>query len=141
MPQSLGALGGKPNNAYYFIGFLGKKTGITSKSSWARGGWAEGLLGRPGNSCEGDFVQPGDVLDSGQLPLSQTCSVESNTSVCLMDSGFSSNASTSLPLDKVAPRCFPTGPPQSHSIASALLSPATPLALLILIVLKFKHSG
>ncbi|KAK7815137.1 hypothetical protein U0070_007802 [Myodes glareolus] len=23
MPQSLGALGGKPNNAYYFIGFLG----------------------------------------------------------------------------------------------------------------------
>lgn len=26
MPQSLGALGGKPNNAYYFIGFLGKKT-------------------------------------------------------------------------------------------------------------------
>lgn len=50
MPQSLGALGGKPNNAYYFIGFLGKKRGITSKSSWARGGWAEGLHGRPGNS-------------------------------------------------------------------------------------------
>lgn len=25
MPQSLGALGGKPNNAYYFIGFLGKE--------------------------------------------------------------------------------------------------------------------
>lgn len=32
MPQSLGALGGKPNNAYYFIGFLGKKRVITSKS-------------------------------------------------------------------------------------------------------------
>lgn len=27
MPQSLGALGGKPNNAYYFIGFLGKEEG------------------------------------------------------------------------------------------------------------------
>lgn len=27
MPQSLGALGGKPNNAYYFIGFLGKEKG------------------------------------------------------------------------------------------------------------------
>lgn len=25
MPQSLGALGGKPNNAYYFIGFLGNE--------------------------------------------------------------------------------------------------------------------
>lgn len=35
MPQSLGALGGKPNNAYYFIGFLGKKRGFTSKSSRA----------------------------------------------------------------------------------------------------------
>ncbi|KAH0519030.1 Cysteine protease ATG4A [Microtus ochrogaster] len=30
MPQSLGALGGKPNNAYYFIGFLGKKGWIAS---------------------------------------------------------------------------------------------------------------
>ncbi|KAB1253262.1 Cysteine protease ATG4A [Camelus dromedarius] len=33
MPQSLGALGGKPNNAYYFIGFLGKKRGIIIKPS------------------------------------------------------------------------------------------------------------
>lgn len=56
MPQSLGALGGKPNNAYYFIGFLGKKRGITSKSSWARGGWAEGLPGRPGESNQGALV-------------------------------------------------------------------------------------
>jgi len=31
MPQSLGALGGKPNNAYYFIGFLGKEKGKHSK--------------------------------------------------------------------------------------------------------------
>lgn len=45
MPQSLGALGGKPNNAYYFIGFLGKKRGITSKSSWVKGGWAEVCMG------------------------------------------------------------------------------------------------
>lgn len=50
MPQSLGALGGKPNNAYYFIGFLGKKRGLASKSSRARGGRAEGLHGSPDNS-------------------------------------------------------------------------------------------
>lgn len=31
MPQSLGALGGKPNNAYYFIGFLGKEERTYSK--------------------------------------------------------------------------------------------------------------
>lgn len=70
MPQSLGALGGKPNNAYYFIGFLGKKRGITSKSSWARGGRAEGLHGRPGNSSNGGLVQPGDAVASDQLLLS-----------------------------------------------------------------------
>lgn len=51
MPQSLGALGGKPNNAYYFIGFLGKKGGITSKSSWAMGGHGDKV-------CTGDQAIP-----------------------------------------------------------------------------------
>ena len=44
MPQSLGALGGKPNNAYYFIGFLGKKGWIASKLSWAREGCGAKVL-------------------------------------------------------------------------------------------------
>ncbi|KAF3812526.1 hypothetical protein GH733_019328 [Mirounga leonina] len=70
MPQSLGALGGKPNNAYYFIGFLGKKRGLVSKSSWARGGWAEGLHGSPDNSGQGALISPRGAVASGQLILS-----------------------------------------------------------------------
>lgn len=37
MPQSLGALGGKPNNAYYFIGFLGKeKRNLFQMCRWSK---------------------------------------------------------------------------------------------------------
>lgn len=69
MPQSLGALGGKPNNAYYFIGFLGKKRGITSKSLWVKGGWAE--------VCMGDQAIP--VM--GPCPAGRCCGLWSAHSV------------------------------------------------------------
>uniref|UniRef100_A0AC11DIU4 Autophagy related 4A cysteine peptidase n=1 Tax=Ovis aries TaxID=9940 RepID=A0AC11DIU4_SHEEP len=58
MPQSLGALGGKPNNAYYFIGFLGDP------------GLIPGLGTSPGEgngspfqySCLENPTEPGDEL-------------------------------------------------------------------------------
>lgn len=58
MPQSLGALGGKPNNAYYFIGFLGKERGISSKCSGSGVGLAEGFHGRPSNFYKGSLLGP-----------------------------------------------------------------------------------
>lgn len=68
MPQSLGALGGKPNNAYYFIGFLGKKRGLTSKSSWARGGGQKVCLGAQAILVRGPSSSP-DSMASGELIL------------------------------------------------------------------------
>lgn len=63
MPQSLGALGGKPNNAYYFIGFLGKERGMASKCrvrgglgrrfSWETEQFLEGILARPRDATSG----------------------------------------------------------------------------------------
>lgn len=68
MPQSLGVIGGKPNSAHYFIGYVGEWW-VPSKGPVARGpGRGRGLRGGPSPTPTGSLTQCQHAPPRAQVP-------------------------------------------------------------------------